>query len=103
MRVGAAKTLRNYWEKEPLSEQPLKAWFTEAEKAKWESPNMLKQQFANASILTNKRVVFNIHGNKFRLIADIEYRLQTVFIVWIGTHQEYDRIDVKNVKYDKTN
>lgn len=103
MRVVAIKTLKLYYEKEPLAEQPLRAWFAEAEKAQWESPNVLKQQYRSASILSNKRVVFNIHGNKFRLIVDIEYHLKTVFIVWVGTHEEYDKIDAKNVNYVKAN
>jgi mRNA interferase HigB len=103
MRVVASKTLRLYWEIEKPAEQPLKAWFAEAEKAEWDTPNFLKQQYRSASILTDKRVVFNIHGNKYRLIVDIEYRLKTVFIVWVGTHEEYDQIDAKNVKYVKAN
>ncbi|MFN3381724.1 MAG: type II toxin-antitoxin system HigB family toxin [Runella zeae] len=93
--------MKSYWEKELLAEQPLKAWFAEAEKAVWLSPNELKQQYRSASIVTNKRVVFNIHGNRYRLLVDIEYRLQTVFIVWIGTHQEYDKIDAKIIRYVK--
>ncbi len=101
MRVVAIKTLKSYWEKELLAEHPLKAWFAEAEKAVWLSPNELKQQYRSASIVTNKRVVFNIHGNRYRLLVDIEYRLQTVFIVWVDTHQEYDKIDAKTIRYVK--
>ncbi|MCU0326521.1 MAG: type II toxin-antitoxin system HigB family toxin [Spirosomaceae bacterium] len=103
MRVVAVKTLKNFWEKESLAEQALKSWYEEAEKATWKSPQELKQQYVNASILSNKRVIFNIHGNKYRLIVDIEYRLQIVFIVWIGTHDEYDKIDAKNINYVKIN
>jgi mRNA interferase HigB len=79
----------------------LKAWYDEASHAAWNSPNDLKKHYRNASILTHKRVVFNIKGNKYRLIADIEYRIGLVFIVWIGTHKEYDAINAKEVKYDK--
>ncbi|WP_229598455.1 type II toxin-antitoxin system HigB family toxin [Runella zeae] len=93
--------MKSYWEKELLAEHPLKAWFAEAEKAVWLSPNELKQQYRSASIVTNKRVVFNIHGNRYRLLVDIEYRLQTVFIVWVDTHQEYDKIDAKTIRYVK--
>ena len=73
----------------------------EVEKATWNSPNELKLQFQNASIVTAKRVVFNIHGNSFRLIVDIEYRLKIVFIVWFGTHKQYDLIDAKKISYVK--
>ena len=62
----------------------------------------MKEQFRNASVISGKRIVFNIHGNKYRLIVDIEYLLQIIFIVWIGTHAEYDKIDAKNILYDKT-
>ncbi len=101
MRVIAAKTLRLYWKKEPRSEQALKSWYSEAEQASWNSPQALKQQYQNASVLTGKRVVFNIHGNEFRLIVDIEYRLKLVFIVWIGTHAEYDKSDARTIAYVK--
>lgn len=99
MRVIAVKTLRLFWEREPQAEQALKSWFAEAEQAVWTSPQELKQQYRNASILTNKRVIFNIHGNSYRLILDIEYRLKLVFIVWIGTHVEYDKIDARTISY----
>lgn len=102
MRVIAVKTLKEYWRKFPQAEQPLLAWHEEAHVANWDNPNELKAQYRNASILTDKRVVFNIHGNTYRLIVDIEYRLKIVFIVWFGTHKEYDKVDAKNVSYVKT-
>lgn len=101
MRVIAVKTLRDYWAKNPLCKQSLLAWYEEATAATWKNPNELKLQYRNASVINEKRVVFNIHGNSFRLIVDIEYRLQIVFIVWIGTHKEYDKINVEKVSYDK--
>ena len=73
MRVIAVKTLKEFWEQFPKSEKPLQYWYKDASIAAWNSPNDLKSQFGNASILTNKRTVFNIHGNKYRLIVDIEY------------------------------
>jgi mRNA interferase HigB len=79
----------------------LLSWYQEAEKANWKNHNELKQQFADASIISNKRVVFNIHGNKYKLIVDIEYPLRIIFIIWIGTHKEYDNIDAKKVSYVK--
>ncbi len=101
MRVIAVKTIKYYWEKYPEAKQPLLAWYDEAQYAEWENPNMLKYQYRSASILNKKRVVFNIHGNDFRLIVDIEYRLKIVFIVWFGTHKQYDKIDAKKLSYDK--
>ncbi len=101
MRVIAVKTIKHYWEKYPETKQALLAWYEEAESAEWDNPNMLKLQYKNASILNKKRVAFNIHGNDFRLIVDIEYRLKIVFIVWFGTHKQYDKIDAKKVSYDK--
>jgi mRNA interferase HigB len=71
--------------------------------AVWNNPNELKALYRNASILNNKRVVFNIHGNSFRLIVDIEYRLKIVFVVWFGTHKQYDNIDAKTISYVKAN
>ena len=102
MRVIAIKTLKEFWEATPKAKQALLAWYEEAEVAQWKNPNELKQQYRNASIVTDKRVIFNIHGNDYRLIVDIEYRLKIVFIVWIGTHKQYDKVDAKKVSYVKT-
>ncbi|TDX00344.1 type II toxin-antitoxin system HigB family toxin [Dinghuibacter silviterrae] len=101
MRVIAVKTLREQWIAYPQAEQSLLAWYEEAENAQWNNPQELKLQYRNASILTDKRVVFNIHGNTFRLIVDIEYRLKIVFVVWFGTHKQYDKIDANKVSYVK--
>jgi mRNA interferase HigB len=103
MRVIAVKTLKLYANKKKEAEQSLFAWFQEASKADWKNHNELKAQIRNASVIGDKRVVFNIHGNKYRLIVDIEYRLQIIFIVWLGTHKEYDKVDSKKVTYVKTN
>lgn len=102
MRIIAVKTLKEYWEEFPQAKQALLSWYEEAEAANWSSPNVLKNQYRSASILTDKRVVFNIHGNTYRLIVDIEYRLKIVFVVWFGTHAQYDKIDAKKVSYAKT-
>lgn len=80
MRVIAVKTLKAYSEKFQQAEQPLLSWYEEASAAEWSNPNELKAQFRNASVLTDKRVVFNIHGNTYRLIVDIEYRLKIVLL-----------------------
>ena len=103
MTIIAVKTLKDYWEKFPKAEQALFSWYEEVEEANWNSPNELKEQYRNASVLTDKRVVFNVHGNNFRLIVDIEYRLKIVFVVWFGTHSQYDEIDAKKVSYVKAN
>lgn len=102
MRIIAARTLCNYWRRFPSAKQPLLAWYEEVEVVNWGSPQELKWQYRNASILSDKRVVFNVHGNSFRLIVDIEYRLKIVFVVWFGTHREYDKLNAKTISYDKT-
>jgi mRNA interferase HigB len=96
MRVIATNTLKEYWEKYPKTEQALKSWLQEVEYSDWQTPQSLILHYRNASVLTNKRVVFNINGNKYRLIVDIEFRLKIVFIIWFGTHKEYNLIDAKN-------
>lgn len=103
MRVIAVKTLKRYWEEYPLAKQSLLAWYEEVEEAEWNSPNTLKKHYRNASIINDKRVVFNIHGNTYRLIVDVEYRLNIIFIVWFGSHKQYDKMNVKKVSYVKTN
>ena len=102
MRVIAKKTLKEFWFLHPDSEQPLKAWHNEVIDSKWKNPGDIKLKFNSASIISNKRIVFNIKGNTYRLVTDIEYNLGIVFIVWIGTHNEYDKINIKDIKYGKT-
>lgn len=103
MRVIAIKTLKDYIDEFHQAEQSLLSWHEEAVSALWNSPNELKAQYKSASILSDKRVVFNIHGNSYRLIVDIEYRLKIVFIVWFGSHSQYDQINAKETSYVKTN
>ncbi len=102
MRVIAVKTLRKFEKDYPQAKQSIFAWYEEVEIAQWNNPNELKFHFHNASIISAKRVVFNIHGNLYRLIVDIEYRLKIVFVVWFGTHKQYDNIDVKKIRYDNS-
>ncbi len=101
MRIISTRTLKKYWEEYSKAKQSILSWYEEAEAAKWNNPNELKAQFRSASVINSKRVVFNIHGNDFRLITDIEYRLKIVFIVWFGTHKQYDKINVNEITYDK--
>jgi mRNA interferase HigB len=79
----------------------LDAWYDVVRKAEWGNSAELKAQIASASILTAERVVFNIKGNDYRLIAAVNYPYKIVRIKWIGTHREYDRIDAREVEYDK--
>ena len=97
MRVIARKTLKKYGEDVPDAKASLDAWYHEAVKADWKTPNDVKEQYRNASILKGGRVVFNIAGNKFRLITGINYQLSIVFIKFIGTHAEYDKINAEEV------
>ena len=99
MRVIARRTLREFWEKKghPDAEQPLRAWFSEVKQATWRTPQEIKDRFVTASILGNDRVVFNIGGNKFRLVVAMKYEAQIAFIRFIGTHADYDRINAEEV------
>lgn len=97
MRIIAKKILREFWEKQKDSEEQLKAWYKEASKAMWVSPNDIKSDYANSSILKNGRVVFNICGNKYRLIVKINYLRGWIFIRFIGTHGEYNKINADNI------
>jgi mRNA interferase HigB len=93
LRVIAKKILRDYWAKHSDCEQQLKAWYNEADEAAWKKPNDIKRDYPSASILENNRIVFNIKGNKYWLIVRINYSYQMVWIRFIGTHAQYDRID----------
>lgn len=78
----------------------LDAWFHEVEKADWTSSAQVKKSYANVSIVSSDRAVFNIKGNDYRLIAAIDYRRKIVFIKWLGTHAAYDKIDARTVRYE---
>ncbi|WP_247234078.1 type II toxin-antitoxin system HigB family toxin [Telluribacter sp. SYSU D00476] len=97
MRVIAKRTLRDFWEKHADSEQQLKAWYNEAEQADWKSPNDIKKEYPSASILEDNRMVFNIKGNNYRLIVKINYKYGIVWIRFVGTHAEYDKVDATKV------
>ena len=99
MRVIARKPLKDFWEKPGRgdAEQPLRAWFAEAKAAGWRTPADIKRHYKNASIIGNNRVVFNIAGNKYRLVVALKYKSGIVFIRFIGTHAEYDRINPAEV------
>ncbi len=97
MRVIAKKILRDFWEKHENCEQQLKSWFREVQKSVWENPNQIKEEYPTASILNNNRVVFNIKGNNYRLIVKISFEYQMVWIRFIGTHGEYDKINANTI------
>ena len=81
----------------PDSTRALEGWYDRVENADWESPQQLKADYPSASILGDNRVVFNIRGNNYRLVARIDYQLKRVYVLFIGTHAEYDRIDAREV------
>lgn len=99
MRVIAKSTLKKFWKQPAYSDArgPLESWYGEALKAHWISPQAVKAQYANASICGNNRVVFNIGGNKYRLVVEMQYRAGIAWVKFIGTHAQYDKIDVESV------
>jgi mRNA interferase HigB len=98
MRIVATKVLWDFWERHPGARQHLEAWVDEVRKADWRQPADIKAQFRSASILKNRRVVFNIGGNTYRLIVAIAYRCGALYIKFIGTHAEYDAVDAETVE-----
>ena len=95
MRIIAKKILRDFWELHPDNEQQLKAWYHETSKAEWTGSTKIKIEYPSASFLSDNRVVFNIKGNYYRLIVKISYDYQMIWIRFIGTHTEYDKINAK--------
>ena len=99
MRVIAIKTLKSFWEHKDYrdAEQPIKTWYAIFSKTDYTTPENIKSQFRNASFLADNRVVFNIHGNKYRLIVKINYPYQIAYIRFIGTHKQYDKINAMEI------
>ncbi|MCE2971534.1 MAG: type II toxin-antitoxin system HigB family toxin [Burkholderiales bacterium] len=98
MRVIAVSTLRAFWQRHPAAEQPLKAWYKEVRDATWTQPADIKAQYRSASVLKNRRVVFNVKGNDYRLVVAVAYNLQIVYVKFVGTHKEYDAVDAETVE-----
>lgn len=96
VRVIAKSTLRAFWKRFPDAEGPLLAWFREVQKEHWGSPADVKRKYGRASIVGD-RVVFNVKGNSYRLVVRINYEFEVVYVRFVGTHEEYDGIDVKEV------
>ena len=99
MRIIAFRTIREFFEKPEYSDSKvsLRTWYHDAKTAKWENSNELKSQYKNASIVGEGRVVFNIKGNDYRLVVAIDYKFQVIFVRFIGTHKQYDKIDAKTI------
>jgi len=97
MRIISKSTLRDFWLEHADSEQALKSWYLEANKSNWKHPNDIKEEYPTASILPDNRVVFNIKGNNYRLIVKINYAYQMVWIRFIGTHADYDKINAAKI------
>jgi mRNA interferase HigB len=97
MRIIAQRTLRDFWGKHPESEQPLKSWYDEAVKSKWGSFSEVRVLYPRASAVGKDRIVFRIKGNDYRLIVKINYAFETMYIKFVGTHAEYDKVDAASV------
>ena len=99
VRIIAKSSLQKFWERPGCADArgPLHSWYAEAIKATWRSPQDIKDQYASASICGNNRVVFNIGGNKYRLVVEVQYQAGIVWVKFVGTHAQYDRIDVETV------
>lgn len=97
MRIISRKTLKDFWTKYPDSEQALKSWFKEFSNQKWRNINDIKNKYPHASIIGNNRIIFNICRNKYRLIVKINIAFQLCYVRFIGTHKEYDIIDVNKI------
>ena len=97
MRVVAISTLRAFWLNHPDAQTPLQAWYAVASRAQWKSPSDIKIAYRNASFTANNRVVFNIKGNDYRLVVLVRYEKGLLFVKFVGTHAQYDKIDASTV------
>ena len=99
MRVIAKSSLQRFWERPGCADArgPLHSWYVETLRATWRTPQDIKSRYASASICGNNRVVFNVGGNKCRLVVEIQYQADIVWVKFAGTHAQYDRIDVETV------
>ena len=97
MRIISRKTLREFWEKHPDAQQPLQAWYFDVKHSWWKGPADIKNIYRNASFLADNRVVFNIKGNKYRVVVAVQYDFGIVYIRFVGTHKDYDKIDAAKI------
>jgi mRNA interferase HigB len=97
VRIISRKILREFWERHPDAKQPLQAWYHDAKQAIWKNPSDIKTVYRNVSFIANNRVVFNIKGHNYRLVAAIQYHYGIIYIRFVGTHNEYDKIDAATI------
>ena len=97
MRIIAKKTLREFWERHADAQQSLQSWYADVQQADWKSTAEVKSMYRNVSFVANNRAVFNIKGNKYRVIVAIHYEYRIVYIRFVGTHAEYDTVDAATV------
>ncbi len=101
MHIISRKRLKEFWERHPDARPALQSWLEDAKRAQWHAPTDIKQIYANASIIGNNRVVFNIKGNRYRLVVAVRYATAqyggTIYIRFIGTHSEYNKIDAETI------
>ena len=97
MRVIAKSSLIRFWDRYPAARLPLQTWHGDAVRALWKSPQDIRLRYASASFVGNNRVVFNIKGNNYRLIVKIHYNTGRLFIRFVGTHAEYNKIDAETI------
>lgn len=97
MRIISRKALREFWESHADAQQPLQAWYHDVKKAAWKTPDEIKKVYRTASVLPNNRAVFNIKGNKYRLVVVVQYQHGIVYIRFVGSHKDYDRIDATTI------
>jgi mRNA interferase HigB len=102
MRIVAKSTLKKFWHKNPDAEKPLLSWHKLVSESVWSSPAELKRDISSASIVGDNRIVFNIKGNDYRLVTYIDFKFRIVFVLWLGTHKQYDKINVKTINYGKS-
>ena len=93
MQVVALRTLKRFWERHPQAETPLRTWHSLVSQAEWTGPTSIRAQFRSADFVADNRVIFDIGGNKFRLVAHVSYEYKAVLVKFVGTHNEYDAID----------
>ncbi len=102
MKVLVKKTILFYIKKYPIAEKPILIWYNEFSKTDFNNFNELKIIYKNASIVSNNRIVFNIKGNDFRLVVSLNFNQKACYVIWFGTHKEYDKIDVEKISFDTT-
>jgi len=97
MHIISKKAIVEFWLQHADAEGPLKAWYDHARQARWQTPADIQKDYGSDVILPDNRAVFNIKGNRYRLVVRINYAAQSMYIRFIGTHAEYDRVDVTKI------